>query len=164
MSAIGAILDLWEDPTGTYSRPHRPFGLGDCYMHHDGSWWVYCQAAAALSGDGYVVGIDYQYRATELTETIAAAAFGNRAGVVHSARAVTAGQQGWVQVYGTSSLRVAASAAANTQLRTTATTGVADDAASGTALNGIILGVTQGGTAGLNVAGFLNWPEIGATA
>lgn len=164
MSAIGAILNQWKSPEGTYSRPHDPFGLGDCYMHDDGSWWVYCQAATALSGDGFAVAIDNAYLATELTETVAAAAFGDRVGISHSDQAVTVGERGWVQVYGASSVQVAENAAAHAQLRATATTGVLDDAASGTAVNGLVLGTAQDGTAGLNDSGFLNWPELGATA
>ena len=169
MGTIGAILTLWESPTGTFSRPHRSYGLGDCYKHDDGTFWVYCQANGALSGDGYAVAIDESYNATELTNT--ASAFGDRVGIVHSQNAdgtpaaVTSGQRGWVQVYGASSIQVAALAAANAQLTSTTTTGVLDDAAGvGTRnIRGVVLGTAQGGSAGLNTSGFLNWPEQQAT-
>ena len=172
MSAIGAILTKWEPVEGPLSgagpRPHRQFGLGDCYKHDDGTFWVYCEANGALSGDGYAVSVDENYIATELTNAVSA--FGDRVGIVHSQNpdgsdaAVADGERGWVQVYGASSVQVAASAAANTELLSTATTGVLDDATgAGTrVVSGIILGVVQPGVAGLNTSGFLNWPVQGA--
>ncbi len=173
MGTIGAILTLWESQTGALSgagpRPHRSYGLGDCYKHDDGTFWVYCQANGALSGDGYVVSVDESYNATELTT--AASAFGDRIGICHSqaadgsSLAVTTGQRGWVQVYGASSVRVAASAAANAQLTSTTTTGELDDAAgTGTRnIRGLVINTTQGGSAGLNTTGLLNWPELQGT-
>lgn len=169
MGTIGAILTEWESQTGPLSgagpRPHRSYGIGDCYKHDDGTFWVYCQANGALSGDGYAVAIDEDYNATELTN--ATSAFGDRIGICHSqaadgsSAAVASGEQGWVQVYGASSVRVAANAAANAQLTSTTTTGELDDAAGvGTRnIRGIVLGTAQGGAAGLNANGFLNWPE-----
>lgn len=160
MSAIGAQLDRWEAVEGTYSRPHAQFGLGDCYMHEDGSWWVYCEANGAITGDGYVVEVDSQYQATQMTT--AASSFGNRVGVCHSDQAVADNERGWVQVYGTSSIRTSAAAAANAQLRATATSGAVDDAASGRQIRGIILGTAAAG-AELAPDAFLNWPELTTT-
>ena len=162
MGAIGAILDLWEAEEGQYSRGHRQFGIGDKYYHDDGSCWVYCEANGAITGDGYVVAVDENYNATQLTTAVSA--FGDRVGVCHSAQAVTDGQRGWVQIYGATTVRVAASVGANTQLLTTTTAGVlgATTGAGARNIASMVLGVAQGGTAGLNVSGFLNWPDQGA--
>ncbi len=160
MSAIGAQLARWEAVEGVYSRPHAQFGIGDCYMHDDGSWWVYCEANGAITGDGYAVEVDSSYQATQLTT--AASSFGNRIGVCHSDQAVTDGQRGWVQIYGQSTIRTSAAAAANTQLLATATSGEVDDAGGGRQIRGLILGTAAAG-AELATDAFLNYPELTTT-
>jgi hypothetical protein len=74
------------------------------------------------------------------------------------------GNFGWVQRRGQASIRVLASAAANTRLNTTTTAGTLDD--DGTAgskqIEGIHIQFANGG-ATANVEGTLNDPIVGAT-
>lgn len=90
---------------------------------------------------------------------------GRRVGVVVAAvSSVASVQYGWVQIYGTAGVSVLASAAANTQLNTTATAGALDDdaTASSEVVDGLTL-ITAAGGAPAVVTAYLNYPFVGRT-
>lgn len=112
---------------------------------------------------GDVVGIDESYDATPVTTTTSAAGVGQGlpCGVVVTALADN--EFGWVQVWGfVGAVNVATSAAAHTNLNTTATGGRLDDDA--TAGAELVEGITTTAAESSNsAAGVINWPYIGAT-
>ena len=139
------------------------FELGTRTVANDGSEWMYVQAdSAGVTGAGYVVLIDEDYAADMIETTNSATGFGQFVGV--AAVAFTASYYGWVQISGVASIRVAASAAANVALNTTATAGVLDDDATVGAevVNGAVLTTADGGS-GSAAAGVLNGANVGAT-
>lgn len=135
--------------------------LGTRVEGTEGSVFVYCQANGAITGDGYVVFIDEGFQADMLETTISGTEFGSRVGVAKHAFADN--EYGWIQIAGTCDIRVAASAAANTTLNTTATAGQLDDdnLVGSENVDGLILTTANGGSAG-NAEGVLNFPTIGA--
>ena len=139
------------------------FGLGDCTKGADASEWVYVQAdAGGITGAGYVVLIDEGYAADMIDTTNSASGRNQMVGVASAA--FSASQYGWVQVRGTCDIRVAASAAANTVLNTTATAGQLDDDATTGAevIDNLTLTTANGGSAG-TAEGVLTGPVVGAT-
>ena len=158
MYMIGASL---ADPMSgdEVHQSGKGFGLGDRYVSHDGKEYVYVQADGALTGAGYVVTISEAYQAKMASTSNDD--LGDLVGVATAAFADD--DYGFVQVKGPASIRVAASAAANTQLNTTSTAGQIDDAVAGSNVNGIVLTTANGGAAG-TAAGVLNYPTIGAAA
>lgn len=158
-NAIGANF-LDPKTLGTAVNVHPEFELGTRMKGSNGSEWVYVQANGAITGAGYVVIIDEAWQADMITNTTGV--YGQQVGVAGAAFADDA--YGWVQVFGTCDIRVAASCAANVQLATTTTDGQLDDAVgAGTKdLFGIALTTANGGAAG-NAEGVLTYPVVGAT-
>lgn len=138
----------------------RGFGLGDRLVRHDGTEWVFVQAAAAVAQYD-VVYFTSAYAATSLST--ANDARGNLCGVASVAFA--SGDFGWVQTKGpVSNANVLASAAANVRLNTTATGGSLDDDGTTGAMQvqGIYLTTARGGTNGPAPA-ILNYPFVDVT-
>lgn len=133
-------------------------GLGTRTSGRNGSEFLYVQANGAVTGSGYVVSIDGAGQASLLGTSNDA--LGNRAGVALSAMADN--DYGWVQIFGPSNVRVAASATANTRLNTTAIPGQLDDDGTTGAfsMSGVVLTTANGGAAG-NAAAMLNYPTVG---
>lgn len=138
----------------------KGFSLGDRFTDQDGKEWVFVKASGAITGAGYVCFFDTAYSASMLSTSNDAR--GNLVGIPAVAFADT--EFGWLQVKGPSSIRVLASAAANTRLNTTATAGALDD--DGTVgsmqVQGAYLTTANGG-ATANAAGILNYPFVDAT-
>lgn len=134
--------------------------LGTRMKGDNGSEWVYVQANGAITGAGYVVVIDEAWQAAHATNTTAV--YGQQIGVAGTDFADD--DYGWVQVFGTCNIRVAASCAANAVITSTTTAGQLDDAAgAGTkTINGAVLTTANGGAAG-NAEGVLTYPTVGAT-
>lgn len=136
------------------------FPLGTIAWGTPGKAYVYVQANGAITGDGYVVSIDYAHQAT-MTDTDVAATIleGNRVGVADVAFADN--EYGWVQVYGPCGIRSEQDALANKKLKSTADAGQIDDAAAtGIYIEGMTLGVATGGADAVNSTGFLHWPSF----
>lgn len=127
-----------------------------------GSVFKYGQANGAITGRGYTVLLDPDYAAVALLSvTNSGGAQGELVGVAQCALADD--EWGWFQVAGTSPVYVAASAAANTTLNTTATGGVLDDndLTGSENIDGLVLNAADGGSGG-NVVAILNFPVVGA--
>lgn len=139
----------------------KGFGLGDRFTGHDGKEYVFVQANGAITGAGYVVVLDENYQAAMLSTSNDAA--GEHVAVAPYAFADN--DYGFVQVKGPCDIRVAASAAANAQLNSTATAGqIDDDAAVGSFdITGAILTTANGASAG-TAAGLVNYPSIAMVA
>ncbi|MFA6041796.1 MAG: hypothetical protein WC733_09870 [Methylophilus sp.] len=154
------------DVTNTSSTPL--YGLGDIGANVTSAGtkiYMYVKASGAITGAGYVVDIDgsaFTAVMSTTTTTAPGTGAGKSVGVAPLAFADT--YYGWVQVYGAAVVRVAASAAAYTILNSTATAGQLDDDATAGAevIDGIVLDVANGGSAG-TAAGWLNWPAVGRT-
>lgn len=112
-----------------------------------GSRFMYVQADGAVTGPGYVVSIDPTGQAVMVSTSNDAR--GNPIGVAVVAMADN--EYGWVQIKGPCQVRVAASAAANARLNTTATAGqIDDDGTSGAfPIEGLVLTTANGVSAGL---------------
>lgn len=134
------------------------FEVGQRMTANDGSEYIYVQANGAITGPGYIVGVDEDHQATML----AAAAGGLLGDMVAVAPVAFADNAfGWVQVKGPCQVQVAASCAANVVLAATATAGQIDDAA-GKTVPGLVLTAAREASAGL-APGFANYPVVGAT-
>jgi hypothetical protein len=136
------------------------FPVGLTVEGANASMWVYGVAGAALAL-GQVVVLDAAWSATLVTT--AASPFGERLAVAPAAFAN--GQYGWFQYGGVcAAIQVAASAAANVRLNTTATGGQLDDdgTAGAKTASGIVLTTARGGTAG-TAPGVLFGSTVGAT-
>lgn len=138
-----------------------PFELGTRMRGADGSEWMFVQANGAVTGAGYVCTVDETFQAAMLSTSNDAG--GDLVGVAGVAFADN--DYGWVQVLGACVVRVAASAAANVGLNTTATAGQLDD--DGTAgsfdILGLVLTTANGGSAG-TAAGMLSYPTVAQAA
>ena len=155
MLVVGANLDE------TYAAgDSKGFGLGDRYVDDAGREYVFVVAGGAITGAAYVCTIDAAYSATMLST--ANDARGNLVGIPLAAFA--SGEFGWLQVKGPSTIRVLASAVANTRLNTTATAGALDDDGTVGAMQvqGAYITTTNGG-ATANVAAILNYPFVDVT-
>lgn len=148
--------------TNSPDNPGPPFTLGTTVKGSKDSDFVFVKATTAFAAAD-VVQIDTTYGAVPITTTLGA--LGTLVGVAVSD--VAANAYGWVQRAGTctSGLRVAASAAVNVQLATTASAGVLDDAVTtGTKnITGIIITATNTATLTATKAGTLNYPVVGTT-
>lgn len=150
---------LGADILCTHTTPQ--FKLGTRAYGESNSEFLYVKAGSGgITGAGYVVAIDEAFTADMLSTSNDAR--GDLVGV--APMAFTAAYYGWVQRSGPASVRVAASAAANVRLNSTATAGQIDD--DGTAgsmqVDGIVLTTANGASAG-TAAGQLNYPAVGVT-
>lgn len=134
--------------------------LNEVSWRPGGKAYVYVQANGAITGDGYVVSIDYAGQATMVDTDVAATILqGNRVAVADVAFADN--EYGWVQVYGPCGIRTEQDALANAKLGPTADAGQVDDAAAtGIFINGIHLGTATGGADAVNSTGFIKWPTF----
>ena len=131
------------DPTRTSSTAE--FALGQVMIDHAGIEYVYVRANGAVAKN-YCVQIPYNYDCPECTH--ANTSLGDRAGFAIGT-AIADNDYGWVAVKGNFPIQVLASAAANTQLYTSATAGALDDTStSQSQINGVVLDAARGGTAG----------------
>lgn len=152
---IGPRL-LDTSTTANYKLGHRVQGT-------DGTEWVYCISSGAIT-QYQAVGINEDFDAYSLTSTLAA----QSDAVGFAQNAFAAGEYGWIAVRGTNiKVRTKASAAADTQLWTTASAGVLDDATAAGAfkIDGVVL-VAAAGTAANGAAGIevkAAWPAIRET-
>jgi hypothetical protein len=146
----------------TSSTTNAMHDLGTKVNGTEGSEFVYVQANGAITGDGYVCLVDESFQADMIDTTNSASAFGEQVGVAKHAFADN--EYGWVQIAGTANIQVAASAAANAALNTTATSGQLDDDGTSGAetVDGIIINTANGGSAG-TVEGYIVAPKVGAT-
>ena len=138
------------------------FKLGTSAEDHNGSVYIYVKASAAvaafaaclLSEDGTIA---------EMTTTTAAGGTGGGKRVAVPQVALASGRWGWAAVYGGgSTLKVlAANATKFTQLNTTATPGVVDDAPTAAFILGMVLEVTVGAQAATFCT--LNYPHVNIT-
>jgi hypothetical protein len=150
-NAVGAAFGTVEtSPT---------FELGTMMNGPNGSKFIYAQAGAAITGAGYVCVIDEDGEASMIL-TASGSARGDRVGVAPAVMAED--DYGWFQVYGAADVRTAV-ADANAVMRSTATAGQIDDAATGKEIERLFLTEARAGSAGL-AAAMLNFPTIGATA
>lgn len=144
-------VDLDDSPTTSAG-----FALGTTIYTNDGGSYQYVQCATAVT-QYHVVGIDEDYKISPLTKTIADD--GWRIGVA-SQSGFAADDFGWVQLTGTTTLKVLGSCAADVTLYTTATAGALDDtSASQTNIDGIVITTTNSTTAAANVEAILSWPR-----
>lgn len=157
MGVIGADLTS----ATTVITDGKSFGLGDRHVNHEGKEYVYVQANGAVTGAGYVCVVDEAYQAAMLSTSNDAG--GDLVGIAIYAFADN--DYGWIQVKGPCVVRVAASAAANVRLNTTATAGqIDDDGTVGSfAITGLIATAANGVSAG-TVAGLANYPQIALAA
>ena len=138
----------------------KEHALGTVATGSDGTEWVYCVSSGAIT-IYQAVGINEDYDAYSLTSALSAQS--DKVGFAQVAFA--AGEYGWVATRGTNiKVRTKASAAADTQLWTTASAGVLDDATAASAqkIDGIVL-VAAAGTAANGAAGIevkASWPAI----
>ena len=156
---IGATADTAVTRT---DNEGYAFALGDVAWGSDGSAWVYVQASGAITGSGYSCVIDEDWQAAMATVTTTASAFGQLVGV--PATDFADDDYGWLQVFGVCEVQVAASAAANLTLNSTATGGTLDDndLSGSEEINGLILTTARAASAGTAPA-LLTWPTVGAT-
>lgn len=161
------MYQIGIDPTRVTTTPE--FAIGTVIFNSDGAngtkGYVYVQANGAITGTGYVCDIDSSSGDAVMcttTTTAPGAGAGKQVGVARAAFADN--EYGWLQIYGQGVIRVAASCAAYTLLNSTATAGQIDDDATAGAevIDGIVLDVANGASAGL-VDGFINWPRVGRT-
>lgn len=141
----------------------KEHALGTVATGTDGTEWVYCQASGAVT-IYQAVGINEDYDCYALTSTLAAQS--DKIGFAQVA--IPASSYGWVATRGSNiKVRTKASAVADTQLWTTASAGVLDDATAAGALkiDGVVL-VSSASTAANGAAGIevkASWPAIRET-
>lgn len=160
------MIQLGIDPTRVSTTPE--FKIGSVVSTNDSTGtksYIYVQANGAITGTGYVCDIDvstFDAAMSTTTTTAPGTGAGKPVGIARTAFADN--EYGWLQVYGTGVIRVSASAAAYTNLNSTATAGQIDDDATAGAevIDGVILDTANGGAAS-TVAGFINWPKVGRT-
>lgn len=138
----------------------KEHALGTVAEGTDGTEWVYCVASGAIT-QYQLVGINEDYDAFAMTSTLAAQS--DKLGFAQNAFAT--GEYGWIATRGTNIyVRTKASAVADSQLWTTASAGVVDDATAAGALkiDGVVL-VSSAGTAANGAAGIevkAAWPAL----
>lgn len=141
----------------------KEHALGTVATGTDGTEWVYCVSSGAIT-QFQAVGINEDYDAYSLTSTLAAQS--DKIGFAQVAFA--AGEYGWIATRGSNiKVRTKASALADTQLWTTASAGVLDDATAAGAfkIDGVVL-VSSASTAANGAAGIevkASWPAIRET-
>jgi hypothetical protein len=142
------------------SLPSLP--VGTKVIAVDGSEWLrVLYGTGGSTGPGYVVVINSAFTAVMMSNSVGA--FGDKIGVAPVA--ASAGDYGWVQVYGTAAVGIQVNGAVtvNTALASTSTAGALDDATTtGTKnLPGIVLTTAAAGAG--NAPAELNWPTVGTT-
>tara|TARA_R100001377_G_scaffold35519_2_gene19618 strand:+ start:381 stop:767 length:387 start_codon:yes stop_codon:yes gene_type:complete len=120
----------------------------------DASTWLYIEAGAAIAQYD-VVAVTELYVGVPITKALV----DTGELVAIAPQAITNGEYAWVQLTGTCTINVLASAAANVILFSTATAGSLDDASTGqTRVDGLKLTAARGGTAG-SAAGLASYPK-----
>lgn len=159
-------FDVWTVDSTKLEIPASPISVGTrIHSALNGEFVCVSNAISTALEVGDVVFMNAAFAATELSTSNDAR--GQIVGVTVAAIPGTSGTvvgYGWVQVKGTATARVLASAAANARLNTTATAGALDD--DGTAgsfqVQGIYLTTANG--AGTNAtACVLNYPFVDVT-
>lgn len=159
-------FDVWTVDTTKPEVPASPIAVGTrSHSALNGEFVCVSNSASTALDVGDVVFITAAFAATELSTSNDAR--GQIVGVAVSAIPGTSGTvvgYGWVQVKGTATARVLASAAANVRLNTTATAGVLDD--DGTAgsfqVQGLYL-TTANGASTAAAPCVLNYPFVDVT-
>jgi hypothetical protein len=159
-------FDVWTVDSTKLEIPASPIAVGTrIHSALNGEFVCVSNAGSTALDVGDVVFMNASFAATELSTSNDAR--GQIVGVAVAAIPGTSGTvvgYGWVQVKGTSSARVLASAAANVRLNTTATAGVLDD--DGTAgsfqVQGIYL-TTANGASTAAAPCVLNYPFVDVT-
>lgn len=142
------------------STTTKQHALGTVATGSDGTEWIYCVASGAIT-QYMAVGINEDYDAYGMTSALSVQS--DRLGFAQVA--IASGSYGWVATRGTNiKVRTKASAATDTQLWTTASAGVLDDATATAALkvDGVVL-VAAASTAANGAAGIevkAAWPAI----
>lgn len=158
------------DPTKVRTSTEGPeFGLGQIGANATSTGtkeYIYVRdSGSGITGDGYVCDIDSSaFTAVMSTTTTTQPGTGQGKQVGVARAAIAANGYGWLQIFGSGTIRVAASCAAYTQLNSTGTAGTIDDdaTASSEVITGIALDVANGGAAG-TVAGVMTYPTVGRT-
>lgn len=156
-------------PTAVRTSAQGPeFAVGTrAAQQDDGGYkeYIYVLADEAITAAGYVVIVDVDFSAemADTTSTAPGTGAGKPAGVAMAA--IASGGYGWLQIYGPCSVRTLASAAANTNLNSTATPGALDDDATAGAevIDGLVVGTATGGAEATNTDGFASYPRVGRT-
>ena len=127
--------------------------------------YVYVLADEAITAAGYVVLVDADHSAEMVDTTSSAPGAGAGKPVGVAMAAIASGGYGWLQIYGPCSVRTLASAAANTELTSSATPGAVDDATTSglEVIDGLIVGTATGGAEATNTDGFASYPRVGRT-
>lgn len=165
---MGPLIGISPEQVKT-STQGREFRLGTLGVYEDPDngtqVFMYVKAGEAITGAGYLCVVDSAWVAemADTTSTAPGAGQGRPCGAAQAA--IAADGFGWIQVYGTGSLRTLASAAAGTMLNSTATPGAVDDDSTAGAENifGLSLGTATGGAEATNTDAFFNWPFVGTT-
>lgn len=149
------------DDSFTTTTDGRMFSAGERHVDNNGKEWVFVKASSAIAQYD-VVTIDPTYITTVAPLGTANDARGARVGV--AAVAIASGAYAWLQVYGTCTMNVLASCAANVRINTTATAGSLDDdgTVGSMAVDGIYLTTARAASNG-SAAGILNYPMVGVT-
>ena len=156
MNVIMGVDPTKVDDAAAFTLGMRgsPDGLTE-YVYVEASAAVAQYAAALISEDGTIA---------ELTTTTAAGGTGSGKRVCVPQVAIAQDKFGWAAIYGNGG-RVKVKGAANcvkfTQLNTTATAGVLDDAATAAFVLGAVLEETLTGAAAADVS--LNYPHVNIT-
>lgn len=156
-------FDIWTVDTTKLEIPASPIAAGTrSHAALNGEFVCVSNAGSSALAVGDVVFMNASFAATPLSTSNDAR--GQIVGVAVAAIPGTSGTitgYGWVQVKGTATARVLASAAANTRLNTTATAGALDD--DGTAgsfqVQGLYL-TTANGASTAATACVLNYPFV----
>jgi hypothetical protein len=153
---------VWLAPASGVTPPQ--FTPGQFGMDGDGNIYKFVVAGANITGPGYVCMTNNTHTATLINTTTSAPGAGQGRPAMVAKSTIPIGGFGWMQVVGPTNIRVAASAAASTQLNSTANSGQLDDDATAGAevIDGICLQSANGGAAGLQ-AGQVFWPTVGRT-
>ena len=160
MQAIGTQFTEWLSASALASSG-KSFKLGDRVTSYDGKVYVFVLlTTGGVTGDGYVCSFGNDYVALmTATGTAASILEGDWVGVAEGAG--SAGEYGWLQVWGPCGIRSEQDALANKKLGPTADAGQIDDAAAtGIFINGMHFGTATGGADAVNTTGFLNYPTL----
>lgn len=127
--------------------------------------FMYVHAAEAITAAGYLCVVDSSFEAEMVDTTSSAPGAGAGRPVGAAQAAIADNEYFWIQIYGVGSLRTLASAAAGTELTSSATPGAVDDATTAglEVINGLSLGTATGGAAATNTDAFFNYPHVGRT-
>jgi hypothetical protein len=145
--------------TATTSEQGKGFALGDRYVDGAGNEYIYVQYGTGGATANFVVSISAAHAAVMATSTLSL--YGERIGVAMAT--AVANDFGWAMCYGATNVQTEL-ATVNTEMQTTATAGVIDDATTGGTkrLLNITLTTARTGSAGLAPA-ILTYPTVGTT-